>query len=104
MRCAGEWRAVAEGDKTGSGKRWRPWPLPEQLCGSNYGLFDQIVGTLPEGFSYAGSHLSEAAVVVEGQTVAFTLLGDERFTYAVAASRAEGSYSFSGVLLAEAEG
>ena len=72
--------------------------------GSNYGPFDQVVETLPPGFSYEGSHLSEAAVVVEGQTVAFTLLGDERFTYAVAASRAEGSYSFSGVLLAEAEG
>ena len=38
-------------------------------------------------------------MAVEGQTVAFTLLGDERFTYTVAAPSAEGSYSFSGVLL-----
>ena len=78
--------------------------MPEQPWGSDYGPFGQVVETLPPGFSYEGSDLSEAVAVVEGQTVAFTLLGDERFTYAVAASRAEGSYSFSGVLLAEAGG
>ena len=55
--------------------------------------------TLPAGFSYEGSDLSKAAVKVEGQTVAFTLLGDARFTYTVAAPSAEGVYSFSGVLL-----
>ena len=38
-------------------------------------------------------------MAVEGQTVAFTLLGDERFTYRVAAPRAEGACAFSGVLL-----
>ena len=66
---------------------------------SDYGGFGQVVETLPSGFSYEGSDLSEAAVAVEGQTVAFTLLGDERFTYTVAAPSAEGSHSFSGVLL-----
>ena len=86
-----------------------PWVLPGgalevTITAAGYGGFGQGVETLPSGFSYEGSDLSEAAVAVEGQTVAFTLLGDERFTYAVAASRAEGSYSFSGVLLAEAEG
>ena len=55
--------------------------------------------TLPAGFSYEGSDLSKAAVKVEGQTVAFMLLGDARFTYTVAAPSAEGVYSFSGVLL-----
>ena len=58
-----------------------------------------MVETLPSGFSYEGSDLSKAAVVVDGQTVAFTLLGDERFTYTVAAPSAEGPHSFSGVLL-----
>ena len=58
----------------------------------------QVVETLPAGFSYQGSDLSEFAVAVEGQTVAFTLLGDDRFTYTVAAPSATGVYSFSGVL------
>ena len=81
-----------------------PWVLPGgrlevTIAVSDYGPFGQVVETLPEGFSYEGSDLSEAAVAVEGQTVAFTLLGDERITYTVAAPSAEGSYSFSGVLL-----
>ena len=81
-----------------------PWVLPGgrfevTVAVSDYGPFGQVVETLPPGFSYEGSDLSEAAVAVEGQTVAFTLLGDERFTYTVAAPSAEGPYSFSGVLL-----
>ena len=81
-----------------------PWVLPGgrlevTIAVSDYGPFGQVVETLPEGFSYEGSDLSEAAVAVDGQTVAFTLLGDERVTYTVAAPSAEGSYSFSGVLL-----
>ena len=81
-----------------------PWVLPGgrlevTIVVSDYGGFGQVVETLPSGFSYEGSDLSEAAVAVEGQTVAFTLLGDERFTYTVAAPSAEGSHSFSGVLL-----
>ena len=81
-----------------------PWVLPGgqlevTVAVSGYGPFGQVVETLPEGFSYEGSDLSEAAVAVEGQTVAFTLLGDERTSYTVAAPSAEGSYSFTGVLL-----
>ena len=81
-----------------------PWVLPGgrlevTIAVSDYGPFGQVVETLPEGFSYEGSNLSEAAVAVEGQTVAFTLLGDERTSYTVAAPSAEGSYSFTGVLL-----
>ena len=81
-----------------------PWVLPDgrlevTIAVSDYGGFGQVVETLPSGFSYEGSDLSEAAVAVEGQTVAFTLLGDERFTYTVAAPSAEGPHSFSGVLL-----
>ena len=80
------------------------WVLPGgrlevTIAVSDYGGFGQVVETLPEGFSYEGSDLSEAAVGVDGQTVAFTLLGDERFTYTVAAPSAEGRHSFSGVLL-----
>ena len=81
-----------------------PWILPEgalevTITTAGYGSFGQVVETLPAGFSYEGSDLSEAAAAVDGQTVAFTLLGDERFTYTVAAPSAEGSYSFSGILL-----
>ena len=80
------------------------WVLPGgrlevTIAVSDYGGFGQVVETLPEGFSYEGSNLSEAAVAVEGQTVAFTLLGDERFTYTVAAPSVEGPHSFSGTLL-----
>ena len=81
-----------------------PWVLPGgalevTIAAAGYGGFGQIVETLPPGFSYKGSDLPEAAVAIEGQTVAFTLLGDRRFTYAVAAPGAEGTYSFSGVIL-----
>ena len=81
-----------------------PWTLPGDtlevtITTTGYGGFGQVLETLPARFSYEGSDLSEVAVAVEGQTVAFTLLGDERFTYTVAAPSAEGSYTFSGVLL-----
>ncbi len=81
-----------------------PWVLPGgalevTITAAGYSGFGQVVETLPAGFSYEDSDLSEAAVAVEGQTVAFTLLGDERFTYTVAVPSAEGVYAFSGVLL-----
>ena len=80
-----------------------PWVLPGDalevtIAAAGYGGFGQVLETLPAGFSYEGSDLSGAAVAVEGQTVAFTLLGDERFTYTVAAPSAEGVYSFAGFL------
>ena len=81
-----------------------PWTLPGgalevTITAAGYGGFGQVVETLPSGFRYQGSDLSEAAVKVEGRTVSFLLLGDERFTYTVATPGAEGSYSFAGVLL-----
>ena len=81
-----------------------PWILPGgalevTVTAAGYGGLGQVVETLPAGFSYQGSDLSEFAVAVDGQTVAFTLLADERFTYRVAAPSATGVYSFSGVLL-----
>ena len=69
------------------------------ITATGYGGFGQVVATLPAGFSYEGSCLSDATVAVEGQSVAFTLLRDERFTHTVTAPSAEGSYSFSGALL-----
>ena len=58
----------------------------------------QVVETLPPGFSYVSSSLSDSAVEVEGQIVTFTLLGEASFSYTVTASSVEGVYSFDGVL------
>ena len=68
------------------------------ITAAGYGGLGQVVETLPAGFSYLGSDLSEFAVAVKGQTVAFTLLADERFTYRVTAPSATGVYSFAGIL------
>ena len=71
------------------------------------GGFGQIEETLPSGFSY----VADSATVVDGvqggtvggsvsgQTVTFTLLGVESFSYqaAVGASVSDGSHSFSGI-------
>ena len=58
----------------------------------------QVVETLPPGFIYVASSLSDSAVEVEGQIVTFTLLGEAGFSYTVTASSVEGVYSFDGVL------
>ena len=104
--AAGLWHATPVDATSHSAVRSfsAPWVLPGgrlevTIAVSDYGGFGQVVETLPSGFSYEGSDLAEAAVAVEGQTVAFTLLGEERFTYTVAAPSAEGPHSFSGVLL-----
>ena len=65
---------------------------------TGYGSLGQVVETLPAGFAYAGSDLSEFQAAADGQTVAFTLLGETTFTYTVTAPDAEGSYAFSGVI------
>ena len=72
-----------------------PWTLPDgslevTITTTGYGALGQVVETLPTGFSYEGS---ETAASVDGQTVAFTLLGATSFTYAVIAPSAEVSYS-----------
>ena len=81
----------------------QPWAPPGgrlvvTIAATNYGGFGQVEETLPEGFSYAGSSLSEGSVTVDGQTVSFVLLGDGSFTYTVDVSGEEGDYTFSGVL------
>ena len=81
----------------------QPWAPPGgrlvvTITATNYGGFGQVEETLPEGFSYTGSSLSEGSVTVDGQTVSFVLLGDGSFTYTVDAPDEEGAYAFSGVL------
>ena len=50
--------------------------LEVALTATGYGGFGQVIETLPDGFGYMVSNLSDAAVSVEGQTVTFTLLGE----------------------------
>ena len=71
------------------------------ITAMNYGGFGQVVETLPEGFEYVSTSLSDTAVETsaDGRTITFTLIGDETFTYTVMASDANGQYSFSGVLM-----
>ena len=71
------------------------------ITAAGYGaLGGQVVETLPDGFSYAGSDLDEEAVAVADQEVTFTLFGTgpTTFTYTVTASSEDGTSSFSGVL------
>ncbi len=68
------------------------------LNSSDYGAAGSIAETLPEGFSYVSSSLSESSVTVSGQTVTFTILGDDTFTYSVAASSSAGDHAFSGMI------
>ena len=79
------------------------WVLPDgrlevTITPTGYGIIGQVVETLPAGFSYSGSDLSESQVAADGQTVRFTLLGEETFAYTVTAPTAEGSYVFSGTI------
>ena len=65
---------------------------------SDYGAAGTVVEALPEGFSYASSTLSSAAVANRGESVVFTLLGDDSFSYTVNASSEAGDYMFSGTI------
>ena len=66
----------------------------------DYGMFGQVIETLPEGFTYVGSPLEEDdAVEVVDSTVKLTFLeGEGSFTYTVTASSVAGTYTFSGTL------
>ena len=81
----------------------QPWAAPGgqlvvTISATGYGGFGQVEETLPQGFSYTGSSLSEGSVTVDGQTVSFVLLGDTSFTYTVEIPDVEDTYTFSGVL------
>ena len=68
------------------------------ISASGYGGYGQVVETLPPGFSYVSSSLTDDSVTVNGQEVTFILVGETDFTYRVTAPGAAGHYSFSGVL------
>ena len=65
---------------------------------TGYGSFGQVVETLPPGFSYVPSSLSDSTATVDDQEVSFVLIGETSFTYTVTASSTAGFYSFSGIL------
>ena len=60
----------------------------------NIDVAGRVTETLPPGFTYVSSSSEVLNAVRTGQNVAFTLLGDETFTYTVTASAAGGSHSF----------
>ena len=72
--------------------------LTVNISAADYGAAASVAETLPAGFSYDASSLSEASVVVSGQVVTFTLLGDDSFTYTVTASSDPGDYTFAGTI------
>lgn len=64
-----------------------------------YGIFGQVVETLPDGFTYVTSTLDPGSVEIVRNAVKFTLLaGEGDFTYTVTAPSTEGTYTFSGTL------
>ena len=65
-----------------------------------YGPFGAVVETLPSGFTYVSGSVSPStvAVVVQGQELRFTLLGQTSFTYTATAPNTVGAYAFSGLL------
>ena len=79
-------------------------PIEVTISVNGLGDFGGVTETLPEGFAYLSSSLSEAAVRVDGQTVRFAIIGDSRtFTYTVSASAAAGEYSITGMVTSSAD-
>jgi predicted pyridoxine 5'-phosphate oxidase superfamily flavin-nucleotide-binding protein len=71
------------------------------ITAAGYGSLGAVTETLPVGFSYVSSSLTEEGEVteVDDRTVRFTLQGaDKSFTYTVTASSTAGTYDFSGML------
>ena len=69
------------------------------ITARGYGGVGQVAETPPEGFSYVGSTLPDSAVEARGGALAFTLLGEETFSYTLRAPMQEGEYAISGVLI-----
>ena len=65
---------------------------------ANYGGFGRVAETLPGGFTYVSSSLSDVQVQHTGQEYRFTLQGETSFTYTVTASSTAGAHPFAGVL------
>ena len=68
------------------------------ITAMGYGPFGGVAETLPSGFSYVSSSLSDDAVTAQDQELSFALFGETEFTYTVTAPDAAGSYPFSGIL------
>ncbi len=68
------------------------------ITATNYGQAGGVTETLPAGFAYESSSLADSQVSETGQSVRFTLQGDDSFTYVVTASMTEDTYMFSGTL------
>ena len=71
------------------------------IAATGYGSLGAVTETLPAGFSYVSSSLTDEGEVteVDDVTVRFTLQGaDKTFTYTVTASSTGGTYDFSGML------
>ena len=102
----GPWSATAQGTPAtwGAIRSFSPpsvAPAGEvvvMITASGYGWFGTVTETLPPGFSYVSSSLSDSGVTDVGREVRFSLFGQTAFTYTVTAPSAEGTYSFSGVL------
>ena len=72
-----------------------------RIVATGYGSLGAVTETLPAGFSYESSSLTDEGEVteVDARTVRFTLQGaDKTFTYTVTASSTAGDHDFSGVL------
>ena len=75
--------------------------LTVSITAADYGDAGQVVETLPPGFAYVSSSLSEGQATVTGQQVqevTFALTGETSFTYTVTASSSEGPHTFSGTV------
>ena len=71
------------------------------ITAADYGSLGAVTETLPAGFSYVSSSLTDEGEVTEidALTVRFTLQGaDKTFTYTVTASNTAGPHTFSGML------
>ena len=72
------------------------------ITAADYGGAGQVSETLPPGFAYVSSSLSEGQATVTGQEVqkvTFVLTGETSFTYTVTASSSEGPHTFSGTVM-----
>lgn len=69
--------------------------LEIEISVSGLGAAGQVRETLPEGFSFVSSDIRS---MIDGQTVRFTLVGEESFSYTVMAPADGGTYEFSGTV------
>ncbi len=65
---------------------------------ADYGQFGGVTETLPDGFGYVSSNLSDAQVETDGQDVTFALFGEDSFSYTVRAPDTLGAHTFHGVV------